>query len=192
MAGAGFAIVKGLTMFNEESYLETIERISKRDGLDLIVSNLKIAGYAPVIDQTGGFCLCVGVYGERGFIWSNDELVCIYSHEEGDEGKMLISRGCEESALDWALRCVESFEDNEHHIGRLFGDIESDLLGVLSAEDLEILDFIRLEESRRIGADISRVQFCENSVTGFGWSLDPVEFSAGLRASFESAGFANA
>jgi hypothetical protein len=176
----------------EESYFETIDRIAKRDGLDIIVNNLKVAGYFPVIDQTGGFCLCVGVYGDKGYIWANDELVCFYSYDDDDEGQMTISRGCEESAQDWALRCVESFEDNDHYIGRLFGDIENDLLRVLSDEDLKILDFIRLEESHRIGEEISRVEFCQNSVTGYGWSLDPVEFSEGLRASYESAGFTNA
>ena len=179
-------------MLNEEGYFETIDRIAKRDGLDLIVNNLKLAGFDPVIDQTGGFCLCVGVYGERGFIWANDELVCIYSHDEEDEGKRLITRDEEETNDHWAFRCSLAFEDNAQYLGRLFGDIAFDLLRVLSDEDLKILDFIRLEESHRIGEEISRVEFCQNSVTGYGWSLDPVEFSEGLRASYESAGFTNA
>ena len=179
-------------MLDEEGYFETIDRIAKRDGLDLIVNNLKLAGFDPVIDQTGGFCLCVGVYGERGFIWANDELVCIYSHDEEDEGEILISRDDNESNEEWALRCAFAFEDSAQYLGLLYADIRESLLGVLSDEDLEILDFISNEETRRTGISQTRVEFCINAVTGYGWSLDPVEFSEGLRASYESAGFANA
>lgn len=175
-----------------ETYQEIIDRVAKANGHDLIFKNLELAGFAPVIDQTGGFCLCVGVYGERGFIWANDDTCAIYTHDEEDEGTQLIARDDNETNQEWATRCAFAFEDNAQYLGRLFGDIKRDLLGVLSAEDLEILDFIRLEESRRIGEDISRVEFCRNSVTGYGWSLDPVEFSADLRASYESAGFTNA
>jgi hypothetical protein len=106
-------------MLNEEGYFETIDRIAKRDGLDLIVNNLKLAGFDPVIDQTGGFCLCVGVYGERGFIWANAEIVCIYSHDEEDEGELLISRDDEETNESWALRCAFAYEDNAQYLGEL-------------------------------------------------------------------------
>ena len=177
---------------NRETYQETIDRVAKANGHDLIFRNLELAGFAPVIDQTGGFNLCVGVYGERGFIWANDELVCIYSHDEEDEGELLITRDDEETSDHWAYRCSLAFEDNAQYLGRLFGDIAFDLLRVLSDEDMKILDFIRLEESRRVGEEISRVEFCQNSVTGYGWSLDPVEFSEGLRESAHNAGFYNA
>lgn len=179
-------------MLKEESYFETIDRVAKANGLDIIFRNLQLAGFDPVIDQTGGFCLCVGVYGERGFIWANDEIVCIYSHDEEDEGEILISRDDEETNDHWAFRCSLTFEDNAQYLGLLYADIREKLLDVLSDEDLKIMDFIRLEESRRIGETITRLEFCINSVTGYGWSLDPVEFSEGLRASYESAGFTNA
>jgi hypothetical protein len=173
---------------NQETYQETIDRVAKANGHDLIFRNLELAGFAPVIDQTGGFVLCVGVYGERGYIWASDDVVCIYTHDEEDEGELLISRDDEETNESWALRCALAFEDNAQYLGRLFGDIAFDLLRVLSDESLVQIDFLRGEMTHRIGEEISRVEFCQNSVTGYGWSLDPVEFAESLRASVESWG----
>lgn len=66
--------------------------------------------------------------------------------------------------------------------------VAQDILDLMSAEDLEKLDFIRNENAHRIGGEISRVQFVFDSVTGFGWSLDPEEFADCVRSSFDCWG----
>jgi hypothetical protein len=172
-------------------YQERINHIAERDGLDLIVNELKERGYDAVIDQTGGFVLCVGVHGDAGYLYANEDCVCFYTTDALDGGELIAQR-IDEDNEGWAIRVGNIYALNIEKVGRLFSNIERDLLGKLSAKDLEILDFISLEESRRTGVSTSRVQFCINSVYGYGWSLDPMEFSEGLRESFENAGFTNA
>jgi len=106
-------------MLREESYFKTIDRIAKRDGLDLIVEEIKEYGYDAVIDQTGGFVLCVGVYGSDGWIWANDECVCFYTYEEDDEGVLLSMRGDDDTNKIWAIVCAVTIALHIKKAGKL-------------------------------------------------------------------------
>lgn len=166
-------------------YQEIIDHIAERDGLDLIVNELKERGYDAVIDQTGGFILCVGVHGVKGYLYANEDCVCFYTHDELDEGELIAER-VEETNQEWAYRVGNVYALNIQKIGNTNAEIERDLLGKLSAKDLEILDFIRLENSRRYGWEVSRIEFVKESINGFGWSLDVQDFSDCLRTSFDA------
>lgn len=114
----GSPIIKGLIMFNEESYFETIDRIAERDGLDLIVNELKLRGYDAVIDQTGGFVLCVGVHGSAGYLYANEDCVCFYTHDELDEGEFIAER-VDEDNEGWAIRVGNIYALNIEKVGQL-------------------------------------------------------------------------
>jgi hypothetical protein len=102
---------------NRETYQETIDRIARRDGLDLIVNELEASGFKTEIKQTGGFCLVVGVYGVDGYIWADNEIVCFYTNDEEDKGEELIIRRDEETNEEWAVNVRRTYKGAMRYIG---------------------------------------------------------------------------
>jgi hypothetical protein len=109
--------------------IQRIDKIAKRDGLDLIVDeiqNLEM-GLSPVIENTGGFHLWVAVYGDKGYLVANDEAVYFYTHnhQDGDEAEDLKFRDNDKEFHEhlpndiWARQVAETFENYAHRVGKL-------------------------------------------------------------------------
>ena len=105
-------------------YFETIDYIAKRDGLDLNVNELKGCGLNPHIEQTGGFCLVVGVYGVDGYIWANAECVYFYKEEDEEEGTLLLLREDEETNEEWAVNVRRIYKGAIRKVGKLLAEKE--------------------------------------------------------------------
>jgi hypothetical protein len=101
--------------------IQRIDKIAKRDGLDLIWQELTYAGLEPVIENTGGFHLWVAVYGDKGYLVANNEAVFFYSNgaEFMGEGQDLKYRDEYQDADSWAGAVLETFTNHTHRVGTL-------------------------------------------------------------------------
>ena len=171
------------------TYQERIDYTAKKNGLDLIVEETKKYGFEPVIDQTGGFILCVGVYGVEGWIWANDECVCFYTNEEDDEGELLLMRNDEDTKKIWAIRCAVTFALHIKKIGVSVGVVKSlwaEMQGAGNEKTLANFYELREEvEHRTEEAQTSR-DFLVYLSSNNGWDLsNPVEFFEAINESAE-------
>ena len=176
-------------MLREESYFETIDRIAKRDGLDLIMEELKARGHNPVMDQTGGFCLCVGVYGVKGWIWANIECVCFYTNEEDDEGELLLDNKEIDNHELWAKQCADAVDQHIKKIGVSVGVVKSlwaELQGMGNEQTLSNFYELREEIEHRTGKAETSRDFLVYLSNNNGWDLsNSVEFFEAINESAE-------
>ena len=106
---------------------QRIDKIAKRDGLDLIVKEIQDLemGLSPVIENTGGFTLWVAVYGDKGYLVANDEAVYFYTHDADREGLDLKFRNGDKEFHEhlandiWAQQVAETFHDHAYRVGNL-------------------------------------------------------------------------
>jgi hypothetical protein len=185
----GSLLFKGLKM--DMTYQERIDHTAKKNGLDLIVKEIKEYGYDAVIDQTGGFVLCVGVYGSEGWIWANDECVCFYTYDEDDEGELLLMRGDDDTKKIWAIRCAVTFALYMHKVGKLNSEIAKENARALwtrindDSKTLANFYFLREEAETRAGKSYSSFEFLTGLEQWNGWELSNI--SEFIKAVNESA-----
>ena len=186
----GSLLFKGLKM--EMTYQERIDYTAKKNGLDLIVKEIKEYGYDAVIDQTGGFILCVGVYGVDGWIWANDECVCFYTNEEDDEGELLLMRGDEDTKKIWAIRCAVTFALHIKKVGKLNAELEKEESHALwieinkNAEALANFYQLREDAEHRAGKSYTSYEFLTGLQRWNGWELSNIsEFIEAINESAE-------